>query len=435
MAAAAARVGGGGRGRSARKAPQGSLSQRNPYPPPPGGGLFNTAAPSGPSRSSTRAYDCGPEEQMGCSLLRETRSTTSAWIASMNKGNQLEEGADRRAVTSFATASDSSGMDADIQAQIQPFWGELTMRLTASSTFPFLFLMMPQVWKNAMHMLVGNGAALSVISWAGYMSGMLGNLLLFSYFVSIQEWGATLVQAVGVISTAVLLTQVFIAGYFPSQVFWPLAGIICIGVTLGSLKLLKLLDEKWWRLWQSVLGVIGLATLPQTMWAAFAHQPSVYPALIGAAVGGLLFASEQANVLPVRFRGLQSLISAWTATLLFMMMPIPQLMNNFNNPASTQAISIMSVLLGLSGNALMIPRALYTRDIIWFVGSSWGATVMGWAQLLSITLAGFMHPGIFCLCTGIFCGYIFLVCWQDSVENKLGSPLGPLEQMFRKKLD
>jgi hypothetical protein len=40
------------------------------------------------------------------------------------------------------------------------------------------------------------------------MSGLLGNLILFSYFAAKREWGATAVQAVGVASTSVLLAQV-----------------------------------------------------------------------------------------------------------------------------------------------------------------------------------------------------------------------------------
>ena len=41
-------------------------------------------------------------------------------------------------------------------------------------------------------------------------------------------------------------------------------------------------------------------------------------------------------------------------------------MNNFNQPESTAALSVLSVGLGMLGNALMIPRALLTRDPIWY---------------------------------------------------------------------
>lgn len=52
-----------------------------------------------------------------------------------------------------------------------------------------------------------------------------------------------------------------------------------------------------------------------------------------------------------------------------------------------QGISKLSCVLAMVGNAMMVPRALYTRDLIWFTGSTWGYTLMGWGQLLSLFLA------------------------------------------------
>lgn len=45
-----------------------------------------------------------------------------------------------------------------------------------------------------------------------------------------------------------------------------------------------------------------------------------------------------------------------------------------------------SILLGMLGNGLMVPRALYTRDKIWFIGVGWGP-LTGWVQLLSLYIA------------------------------------------------
>lgn len=53
-----------------------------------------------------------------------------------------------------------------------------------------------------------------------------------------------------------------------------------------------------------------------------------------------------------------------------------------------------SILLGMLGNGLMVPRALYTRDKIWFIGVGWGP-LTGWVQLLSLYVAhgitGYVH--------------------------------------------
>eukprot|EP00240_Pyramimonas_obovata_P003890 CAMPEP_0118946348 /NCGR_PEP_ID=MMETSP1169-20130426/44062_1 /TAXON_ID=36882 /ORGANISM="Pyramimonas obovata, Strain CCMP722" /LENGTH=372 /DNA_ID=CAMNT_0006892295 /DNA_START=227 /DNA_END=1341 /DNA_ORIENTATION=- len=266
----------------------------------------------------------------------------------------------------------SSESDAVKQA---PTWDRITETMTSLSTVPFLFLLMPQVYKNTLQLMAGNSAALAIISWAGYTSGMLGNLLLFSYFASKGERSAAFVQGIGVLSTATLLVQVFIAGYFPAQFFWPVAAIVSAGTAFGVFTLLDRLDDRVWKAWQAVLGLIGLATLPQTLWMTFVPSAtSALPALTGAVLGGSYVALEEFGFLPARLLGLRSIVSAWTATVLFMLMPLPQLANNLSNPASVHGLSVLSVLLGMCGNALMIPRALYTRDVVWLAGCTWGAT-------------------------------------------------------------
>jgi hypothetical protein len=52
------------------------------------------------------------------------------------------------------------------------------------------------------------------------------------------------------------------------------------------------------------------------------------------------------------------------------------------DPASLQGLSLATILLAASGNALMVPRALWTRDWVWLTGSMWGSLFFGWAQLL-----------------------------------------------------
>ena len=59
----------------------------------------------------------------------------------------------------------------------------------------------------------------------------------------------------------------------------------------------------------------------------------------------------------------------------------------------------------------------------------WGATVMGWAQLLSISLAGFLAPGALAACTAVYFSYLSYALWQDSAHHGLGSPLAPLRQL------
>ena len=57
-------------------------------------------------------------------------------------------------------------------------------------------------------MMAGDSAALAILSWVGYLTAILGNLMLLGYFVDRGEQGAALIQAVGGFSNAVMLTQV-----------------------------------------------------------------------------------------------------------------------------------------------------------------------------------------------------------------------------------
>lgn len=52
------------------------------------------------------------------------------------------------------------------------------------------------------------------------------------------------------------------------------------------------------------------------------------------------------------------------------------------DPASLQGLSLATILLAMCGNALMVPRALWTRDWVWLTGCMWGSLCFGWAQLL-----------------------------------------------------
>jgi hypothetical protein len=51
----------------------------------------------------------------------------------------------------------------------------------------------------------------------------------------------------------------------------------------------------------------------------------------------------------------------------------------------------------MTGNALMVPRALYTRDVIWLLGSTWGSAVGGWGVMLSLFLGRRAADGARCV--------------------------------------
>ena len=48
--------------------------------------------------------------------------------------------------------------------------------------------------------------------------------------------------------------------------------------------------------------------------------------------------------------------------------PRPVQLRNFAVPASLAGVSLGTVLLATCGNSLMVPRALFTDDAVWFAG-------------------------------------------------------------------
>jgi hypothetical protein len=110
---------------------------------------------------------------------------------------------------------------------------------------------------------------------------------------------------------------------------------------------------------------------------------------------------------------LWSVLSAWTATLLFCCQPIAQLARNFAFPETVSSLSLATVLLATTGNGMMVPRALFTKDLVWSVGSLWGSLAMGWGNMLCVVMASSAAAG---------CGPHLQQCGQAlwNVLNEIG---------------
>jgi hypothetical protein len=94
---------------------------------------------------------------------------------------------------------------------------------------------------------------------------------------------------------------------------------------------------------------------------------------------------DRLGKLPDKLLGLWSRVPALSATLLFGFQPLPQLAKNIGDPSSLAGVNAGSLLLGMMGNGLMAPRALFVGDVIWLTSSSWACTT-SWAQLLTLFL-------------------------------------------------
>jgi lipid-A-disaccharide synthase-like uncharacterized protein len=310
-------------------------------------------------------------------------------------------------------------------------WGEMTDWLVGASTLPFIFLFLPQLLKNAANLSAGNAAALAVLSWLSYLTGLGGNSLLLSYFAAKRETNAVVVQALGILSAFAVLTQIRIAGLMPRLAYAAIATAVGLQAILTGLKLSGRLDgskagQGLWAAWQQLLALAGLAGVPQVLWATFRPaSTTLLPCQLTLAAGCVLAALEATGRLPRALRGLWAATSAWTATALFMLQPVSQLVVNFTDPASLQGLSLATILLAMCGNALMVPRALWTRDWVWLTGSMWGSLCFGWAQLLSMFLgrspatgARFLPLPLFAACTALLWAWFGTTFYLTARERR-----------------
>lgn len=95
------------------------------------------------------------------------------------------------------------------------------------------------------------------------LTGLLGNLLLLSYFVKKKETEAALVQTLGVISTYAVIAQLAMAGAMPLPQFVATSVVVASGLVLNFLHYFGWLREAIWNIWVDFVTVGGLAVLPQ----------------------------------------------------------------------------------------------------------------------------------------------------------------------------
>ncbi|XP_043815202.1 maltose excess protein 1, chloroplastic isoform X2 [Manihot esculenta] len=263
-------------------------------------------------------------------------------------------------------------------------WDSWTAKFSGASNIPFLLLQMPQIILNAQNLMAGNKTALLAVPWLGMFTGLLGNLSLLSYFVKKKETEVIVVQTLGVVSIYIVITQLAMAEAMPLPHFVATSVVVATGLVLNFFNYLGKLNAGIWRVWEDFITVTGLSALPQVMWSTFVpYIPStILPgamAFVVAVAAVIMARTGKLSEKGVKFVGG---ISGWTATLLFMWMPVSQMWTNFLNPDNIKGLSAFSMLLAMIGNGLMVPRALFIRDFMWFTGSSWAALFYGYGNIL-----------------------------------------------------
>ena len=183
------------------------------------------------------------------------------------------------------------------------------MSAASAATVPFLFLTMPQIAKNASLIAAGRPEALAALAWQGQVAGLLGNLLLLSYFTDKGELSRPSCRAWACARPASLLHADLRRGAHPGPALLAAAAAVVAGVAVSLARLLGKcgpVDENGvpcvgnvqcnlgsfdslttptrirtptffrgravffgdfgntlWSVYQGVLGVVGLAALPQ----------------------------------------------------------------------------------------------------------------------------------------------------------------------------
>jgi hypothetical protein len=104
------------------------------------------------------------------------------------------------------------------------------------------------------------------------------------------------------------------------------------------------------------------------MWSTFDtyFTPSILPGCFGGAVALIMVVLARLDKLSALGMKILKAMSAWTATLLFMWGPVAQMWTNYLNPSNIKGLSVYTVLLAMIGNGLLLPRALFTRDLMWY---------------------------------------------------------------------
>ncbi|KAJ6814020.1 maltose excess protein 1-like, chloroplastic [Iris pallida] len=336
----------------------------------------------------------------------------------------------RRFVPSASAAADESALPSEKDSKFEQ-WDSLTAKFAAAANVPFLLLQLPQIVLNAQNLLAGNKAALFAVPWLGMLTGLLGNLSLLSYFAKKKETEAVIVQTLGVISTYAVIAQLAMAESMPLPHFIVTSVVVGSGLVLNFLNYFGWLGEGMWRVWEDFITIGGLSVLPQVMWSTFVPfvPNSILPGAISCTVAVLAVVMARAGKLSEQGARLVQSTSGWTATLLFMWMPVAQMWTNYLSPGNIKGLSAFSMLLAMLGNGLMIPRALFIRDLMWFTGSAWASFLHGWGNLLCMYCFNSISKEFFLAATLGFLTWLGMTVWRDAVAYGNNSPMKSLKEL------
>ncbi|KAG6432558.1 hypothetical protein SASPL_104138 [Salvia splendens] len=295
-------------------------------------------------------------------------------------------------------------------------WDAATAKFAGAANLPFLLLQLPQIILNHRNLMAGNNSALLAVPWLGMLTGLLGNLSLLSYFIKKKESEAVAIQLLGVVSIYVVILQLAVAEAMPLPHFVATSIVTASGLIINLLKHFDLLNNGIWKSWEEFITIAGLSALPQVMWSTFVPiiPNTVFPGCIALFTAVLVVSMARMGKLSKKGVNILGSVSGWTATLLFMWMPVAQMSTNLLNPENMKGLSAVTMLLAMIGNGLLIPRALLTRDLMWFTGSTWACVFYGWGNLVCLYRFNSISWELFLVSTLGFLGWIGITLWRDA---------------------
>ncbi|XP_077234801.1 maltose excess protein 1-like, chloroplastic isoform X2 [Tasmannia lanceolata] len=336
-----------------------------------------------------------------------------------------------RALESDSPYPTDQGLEKPTSVKSFEEWDSLTAKFAGAANLPFLLLQLPQIILNARNLLAGNNSALFAVPWLGMLTGLLGNISLLSYFAKKRETEAIIVQTLGVLSNYAVIVQLAMAQAMPLPQFIVTSVIVACGLILNFLNYFNFLHSGIWQFWEDFITIGGLSALPQVMWSTFVpYIPnSILPGVIAFSVALVAVVMARTGQLPEKGVKFVVSTSGWTATLLFMWMPVSQMWTSFLNPENIKGLSPFSMVLAVMGNGLMIPRALFIRDLMWFTGSTWASILYGWGNLICMYCFNSISREFFFAATlGLFT-WIGMTLWRDTKVYGYSSPLRSLKEL------
>ena len=350
----------------------------------------------------------------------------------------------KAASSSSSSSSSSTGFEVTARKKMELLekWSQKTQWFAELATVPLLAVTLPQILLNQTNIMAGNSHLLAGISYEGYACGCLGNLLLLSYFSAIDEPAGRNIQAIGVVNTVFLLSQLIFTGNCGSvsvATYGACVSVALFGVLSAYFKKRMFADptarENACALYERALGVVGYTFVPYILSRALFKTSTEVSQLLALGAFAMISLrcandyfgwSEKKNVnffVLEQFMKLKwQTLMGWTATLLFSLLPIAQISTSTTDPSNIASLSLVAVVLGGAGNALMFARAWHIRDWCWSLGSFGGSAVGSWGVLLTMFNYGHKQVpfGVFATLSALYWGWVAFVMWYDEQCKKKG---------------